>query len=100
MKKLTKFLFVALIGCLFFASCSKEEVESTSVQQIDRIILLNEKGVIFDQYQYDVLNEMFIGKEPADKATTIKGTKESVEPNNSNGHNYYCTKSDDICYSK
>lgn len=87
-------------GFLFFTSCDKAENATTPLQQIDKITITDQKGNVINEYQYDLVKEEFIGNAPVDKATTIRGTRVSVEPNNSGGHNYRCSASQDICYDK
>ncbi|MBE2209428.1 MAG: hypothetical protein IAE84_17710 [Saprospiraceae bacterium] len=99
MKKLV-FSFLLLSGLFILSSCEKEQ--AVAPDAIDTIVLLDAKGNVQQEYQYDRNKEVFIGDAPTQKSgcVTIPGVFVNKKPNNDGGYNYVCMADNcSVCYT-
>lgn len=85
-------------GLIFCTSCDKPVMEPVATI-IDQITVFDKNSNVLQEYQYDRTNEAFIGEGPAEKLIVIKGTIFHKEDNDSGGQNYFCFRSEEICYA-
>lgn len=99
-------LFLCL--CFLTFSCAKETTDDSLLPKTDNVFIVNEDGKTLKTYTFD-LNTNTVKVDGVIQATlrdssehtTYYGIRTLVEPNGSQGLNYYCLADPDaVCYSK